>query len=639
MAPIPVPNGWWPRVWVSPEGRILVAHGNAECYLTEFTRSGTVLTHVSTAIIGPPGAWGGYWIAPYTLTFWRERPDVGHDFWERYTYDVRTGTPVVVQPPGPAVGGNVMDARDGHAVAWMASTLRVMLDGALLATNAGPASVAESWVAWMTPDHARISRMSPSFDTVEYPTATPMHQMAIGPNGIVAYGGYGPVHTLIGPVDADATLALSRTEGAPWLWRNSDGIVWLATVAYDGAAFCLLRPVGSHEAIIVHVGAVFLTVANDGDCFILATCGDRGEGVVTAIPRDTPLQPVGPQYRFDRVVGMIDYCEKNKPTHGNGTIPVRPSAPVSGPACIGPESKPFVSSVWSYHAGEGDGVTCEQAIDRMRPIADAAGFYLDVYQDNAGPLRPSVLQRIQKGDVASCNVYRNQAESAEAYNRRVRETYSFEADRHVRFWPTVGISRRGTWLSDAEVVEGFDICMRAAIDQGWEGFFVFMEGRDDVPPQMYDRLAYAKSSITGMPAPLTKVIPPPTTFQECRRMTATKGYVKTLDNKYIGCEPGTTTVYRDRPAGGVWEEIDFLPSKGTSGKWNCILKAAQLVLAQTPDGKLETRPLGTDGAFEQFEIGKMPPEFGVIPAFVRYKIGDFGATREVPEVLFAEERK
>ncbi len=73
-----------------------------------------------------------------------------------------------------------------------------------------------------------------------------------------------------------------------------------------------------------------------------------------------------------------------------------------------------------------------------------------------------------------------------------------------------------------------------------------------------------------------------------------------LHGKYIGVEPGTTKVYADRTAGGSWEELDI--TKRDDGKYIVTFRSGQLVLSIQPDGKLETRPLGTDGAWEQLTI-------------------------------------
>lgn len=90
-------------------------------------------------------------------------------------------------------------------------------------------------------------------------------------------------------------------------------------------------------------------------------------------------------------------------------------------------------------------------------------------------------------------------------------------------------------------------------------------------------------------------------------------YMKYLGG-YIGVEPGTTTVYHDRPAGAGWEDIDLVPSKnrtdtdkqGNPLYWTATFVAANLVLSQQPDGSLQTRPAGTDAGYEQIEPTHQP---------------------------------
>lgn len=79
-----------------------------------------------------------------------------------------------------------------------------------------------------------------------------------------------------------------------------------------------------------------------------------------------------------------------------------------------------------------------------------------------------------------------------------------------------------------------------------------------------------------------------------------RGYLKSR-GFYVGVAPGTTEVYADRQAGGAWEEIEF--TRRDDGRYTARFVAANLVLSVQPDGRFETRPAGTDGAFEQFGGG------------------------------------
>lgn len=72
-----------------------------------------------------------------------------------------------------------------------------------------------------------------------------------------------------------------------------------------------------------------------------------------------------------------------------------------------------------------------------------------------------------------------------------------------------------------------------------------------------------------------------------------------LNGQYIGVEPRTTGVYANRPTGGAWEAL-AVTSHST---WVDVrFVAANLQLCITPDGKLETRPAGAIGEWEQLAL-------------------------------------
>ena len=80
--------------------------------------------------------------------------------------------------------------------------------------------------------------------------------------------------------------------------------------------------------------------------------------------------------------------------------------------------------------------------------------------------------------------------------------------------------------------------------------------------------------------------------------------------QYIGVEPGTTNVYADRAAGGAWEEVE-LESKG-SGAFVATFVADSVVLSIQPDGRLETRPAGTDGPYELVRATSQPEGLDIL---------------------------
>lgn len=83
-----------------------------------------------------------------------------------------------------------------------------------------------------------------------------------------------------------------------------------------------------------------------------------------------------------------------------------------------------------------------------------------------------------------------------------------------------------------------------------------------------------------------------------------------LNGHYVGVEPGTSKVYADRAAGGGWEEVELAPKDG--GLFIATFVAANLVLSVQPDGRLETRPAGTDGPFELLRATSQPEGLDIL---------------------------
>lgn len=74
-----------------------------------------------------------------------------------------------------------------------------------------------------------------------------------------------------------------------------------------------------------------------------------------------------------------------------------------------------------------------------------------------------------------------------------------------------------------------------------------------------------------------------------------------FNGKAIGVEPKfPTVVYTNRDAVGEWESVTFANRAG--GKVAALFTAANRQLCITPDGKLETRPAGAIGSWEEFDL-------------------------------------
>ena len=82
-----------------------------------------------------------------------------------------------------------------------------------------------------------------------------------------------------------------------------------------------------------------------------------------------------------------------------------------------------------------------------------------------------------------------------------------------------------------------------------------------------------------------------------------RGFVK-VGSYYTGVDPNRTSiVYYNRPgepnAGGPWEEVEFTPQ---GNAYAVRYTQANKQLSIQNDGRLETRPAGTYGPFELFQI-------------------------------------
>lgn len=73
-----------------------------------------------------------------------------------------------------------------------------------------------------------------------------------------------------------------------------------------------------------------------------------------------------------------------------------------------------------------------------------------------------------------------------------------------------------------------------------------------------------------------------------------------LGGKYVGCEPGTSLVYANRDKGDWWEDIELAILPNT--KAVATLIAINQVISIQPDSRIELRPAGTTGPWEQLDL-------------------------------------
>ena len=294
-------NGWYPNVFVDGD-RVWISYGNGVCRLWEghLEPSGTV-TEVRQEIIGAAGCWAGQWIEPFVVAFWRERADVGRDVWELLAVDVRgPWTPIVRQGPSARVGGNFFAAADGHAVGVNQGI--AALDAVAMGPGGNGAATGGGVMVFPSvPDGSVVVATAPG-QSVSYPALTGLHQLAAGPDGRVAYGGFGPVRGILDGHDTDLTVTPWRQEflgsgGTPELgrsiWRHQDGSIWLATSTFHSSfTGLLLRPWGDQACVQVSMNANYFSVSESDNCWVIASCDETGNAAVSTVPFSTPRRPV-----------------------------------------------------------------------------------------------------------------------------------------------------------------------------------------------------------------------------------------------------------------------------------------------------------------------------------------------------------
>lgn len=303
----------------------------------------------------------------------------------------------------------------------------------------------------------------------------------------------------------------------------------------------------------------------------------------------TQLPPLDSVPLLGRPFGVACYCFNNAETLGNLTLMIRPTILTSGPATE------FIATVdddhlihnevlWAVYSGN---VNSAADIQAARAVGKRRQRGLVIYQD-AYPMRGSVMDLAEPGDLLTPQVYRDQGEDIGHYRMRLRTAF---ADAAVvgEPWPTVNIHQRysGTTptLSVREVVEGFVTACQVAQEQGWPGMLLFRVGTPDVPEEIYPYIERFMSGITGMPdarvldddtnepeepedmnvyllvtpaaAPAPNKVPEPgnTKLLGARENLPDGGFaIKKPNGKYATLTPSKTWEERDA-VGGDWEKF------------------------------------------------------------------------------------
>ena len=296
-------NGWRPQVSVTPDGRIFITYGNAQCWLAELRRRGGDLELVRETLIDGARAWGGQWTAADRFLFWKEDPDVRNG-WHIYqvTIALTPGAPGVARVtrldvPIELAGGNANYAGPGdHWMAIRTGPGRVVVDGQIVHQGGGGAgSFAWPWYAHAAENEHRTLRVvGPGAHVSLHQTRADLHVSSIGANGKVCYGGFGDVRVFDPTTGQDerATLTPWRYE-TPQQVFHMGGRDWLVSATYDpgedGQGWVLIRPEGFDKAIQHRVPVTDAHVAVLDDVFVVASAA-RGDLRVDLVPTNSALQ-------------------------------------------------------------------------------------------------------------------------------------------------------------------------------------------------------------------------------------------------------------------------------------------------------------------------------------------------------------
>lgn len=303
----PTPNGFWPELTVVGE-RIFLAYGNAQVYLTEFRWSPVAgLVQVRHQLIDGDRAWMPCWIRPGILTWFSEQTNI------RWELDATAADwrPVATADDPAMVRQNPTPkwADGGHWCGWLAdrgTDFRLVWDGQVKGLLKGPGHVAGPFLAasdsYPDPNNA-IQTWKDGKPGPVHPCLTPLNYLSVGPDGHLAYGFVDLA--FIDPSGTNQRIACTpwRTEGVGAFSRHPDGTPWVATLTWNdptGYVAVLLRPwpdggMPGKAALVVEAAAIHVSFLPFGDQWLVATCGDRGQGQLQAVPLNTPLQVLQPR--------------------------------------------------------------------------------------------------------------------------------------------------------------------------------------------------------------------------------------------------------------------------------------------------------------------------------------------------------
>lgn len=297
-------NGWYPRL-AKVDGRLFMAYGNGQTRLAELRKNGSQIEVVKDIQLWSPlpefpSIWGAQWGRDGQLFAFVEtgsRPDravlcstnVRDPLWR---FSPHGDDPELV-------AGNIHAITPDLWSSWLAAKMRLVINGQPY-PGGGVLAASGKWVTHSKDgENSAIIRrhLDRVLDSEEHPRVPPnYHQAAIAENGWTIYGGYGATHGFRqAGVDEALTVVPWGVEGIGLCWVGSDQKVWVATMGWNDnlpTVLVLIRPWGEQACVIVERDAVDLSIIEDGDDWVMASCDAVGILNVDVVSRASARRTV-----------------------------------------------------------------------------------------------------------------------------------------------------------------------------------------------------------------------------------------------------------------------------------------------------------------------------------------------------------
>lgn len=316
-------NGWYPRLR-KVNGRIFCAYGIGQTRVAELRRDGQNIVTLRDEFVAS-GMYGAQIRNNGDCIALQELPN---DRARLCTFNVlRDWVYAPLNDDPDLVAGNLFAVTDDLWTSWLASRMRVAINGRAY-PGGGTLAAGGPYVAHSKDgNNTVVVRRHIDGSSIEHACRiVNYHQSAVASNGAVIYGGYGPVHGFKElDRDEDLTVTPWRVEGIGLAWVGSDGQTWIATMGENrvGTVQVYIRPWGGKECVIVNQQAIDLSIIEDGDSWIVASCGARGELSINVVPISSPRRLV-PDIQPDVTTPIPSVPQVP-------TVPSEPEAPTEQP--------------------------------------------------------------------------------------------------------------------------------------------------------------------------------------------------------------------------------------------------------------------------------------------------------------------